>query len=345
MSAISNMVNQYLAQQQRREELEAQDRLASRSGRNQMIGTGLGALGSLGGAYLGSDAGSAALSSALGLGGATTAAATPAAGSAVLNPITSAITNAASGAGATGGVGASLGAVAPYVAPAIGAYGAYDLLSDDANRRKDQGGEGALQGAASGAAMGSMFGPWGIAIGGGLGGLAGFANAAFGSGGDPNARERRDIRGDELADFYTDDNRLQFGGVDADVGQLGANGSYNVDLTEAGNLDSELAQTIGGLNPLMTLALGDRDPNRASDFAGELANAITATGDPGKDVQAAYSELGYDRDKAYTEVLNMEGLDSGTRDAYLAAIDDVFGVENPNKGKGVDAQGRLDTGV
>jgi len=332
-----------------RMQMEAAQNQQRRQSRDAMLGSGLGTLGSIGGAYLGSPAGSAAISNALGLGGGSNATNT--------SPIANSIMNAIRGGGNTtppinqtafdvlssgemvpAGQGTmlesalgtnipgaeTLAGIGSYVAPALGAYGAYDLLTDDA--QKDQGEETALQGAASGAAMGSMFGLPGMAIGGALGGLGGYLHSAFGSGGDPDERQRRDIRGNELANFYTGDNRLQFGDVNADVGQLGQGGSYNVDLAEAGNLDSELAQTIGGLNPLMALTLGGRGDNRASDFTGEFANAAMTSDNPEVAVQSAYEKAGYDRDKAYTEVLQMEGLDQATRDAYLAAIDDVFGV-------------------
>jgi hypothetical protein len=62
-----------------------------------------------------------------------------------------------------GGIGSS----GNYILPAAGAYGMYDVLSS----KRGGTGAGALQGLASGAAMGSYFGPWGAAIGGGVGAL------------------------------------------------------------------------------------------------------------------------------------------------------------------------------
>lgn len=69
-----------------------------------------------------------------------------------------------------GGVGSAGNAILP----AAGAFGVYDLATND---RGPVG--GAVEGAASGAAIGSFFGPPGAAIGAGIGGVAGLAKGFF----------------------------------------------------------------------------------------------------------------------------------------------------------------------
>jgi hypothetical protein len=64
-----------------------------------------------------------------------------------------------------------VGSAGNYIAPAAGLAGLYDLSQ---NRERIGTRNGYMQGAASGAAMGSYFGPWGTAIGAGIG-LAGNA--------------------------------------------------------------------------------------------------------------------------------------------------------------------------
>lgn len=77
---------------------------------------------------------------------------------------------AATGMFDLGGIGSS----GNVILPAVGAYGAYDVLTGDYGT-----GRNALQGAASGAAMGSYFGPQGALIGGGIGLGAGLIKGMF----------------------------------------------------------------------------------------------------------------------------------------------------------------------
>lgn len=78
------------------------------------------------------------------------------------------------GSGPTGLLGIGKGG---YGGPALGALGAYDLLT-----HKYGAGRGALQGAASGAAIGSYFSPVGTAIGAGVGGLIGLGKGLMNRG-------------------------------------------------------------------------------------------------------------------------------------------------------------------
>ena len=90
---------------------------------------------------------------------------------------------AAEGSGlfSLGGIGSAGNAFLP----AAGAYGAYDLLTNDYGA-----GRGALQGAASGAPIGSFFGPPGAAIGAGIGGLFGLGKSLLGGDEDKWKTER-----------------------------------------------------------------------------------------------------------------------------------------------------------
>jgi hypothetical protein len=104
-------------------------------------------------------------------------------------------------------------------------------------------------------------------------------------------------------------------------------------------VDPELSRLIGFTNPLAEILVerfgGDRA--RASDFAGEFANAAKASQDPEATIRSWYEKAGVDRDTAYNKIIDMyeeDRLDLDTTEAYLAGIDKFFGVENPNEGQG-----------
>jgi len=67
-----------------------------------------------------------------------------------------------------------IGSAGNLILPAVGAVGAFDVLSHDYGA-----GRGGLEGAASGAAIGSYFGPQGALIGAGIGGLVGVGKSLF----------------------------------------------------------------------------------------------------------------------------------------------------------------------
>jgi len=122
------------------------------------------------------------IANALGLGGteaaagATTEAAAGAAPTILsVEPVAGAATEAGAGAGAGAFSLSGIGSAGNAFLPAVGAFGAYDLLTHNRGA-----GRGALQGAASGAAIGSFFPGAGTAIGAGIGGALGLAKGLFG---------------------------------------------------------------------------------------------------------------------------------------------------------------------
>ena len=101
---------------------------------------------------------------------------------------------APAGAAAEGGMLSlgGIGSAGNAILPAAGAFGAYDLLSNDYGA-----GRGALQGAASGAAIGSFFGPPGAAVGAGVGGLIGLGKSFF------NHETTRDVAKKHTSDLLS----------------------------------------------------------------------------------------------------------------------------------------------
>lgn len=84
-----------------------------------------------------------------------------------------------------------IGSAGNIIAPAAGAYGAYDLLTNEYGA-----GRGALQGAASGAAIGSYFGPPGMLVGGAIGGAIGLGKSFLDK---PSMKEQIKERWGDLA--------------------------------------------------------------------------------------------------------------------------------------------------
>lgn len=255
----------------------------------------------------------------------------------------------------------TLAAIGQYVGPAIGAYNAYNLLSDDRMRRQNEWEGGATQGALSGAGMGSYFGLPGAAIGAILGGLVGLGNSQFGSGKDTAQRQRDELRSGLNAfnreagrEGFYDNGNLSFGDVNADTRGLGytpmqnesgginfepGGPSYNINLNEAQDLDSEYAKAVGGFDALLgTLLSGAPDQSRVSDLVGEFTNAAMTSSNPTQAVRAAYDKAGADRETLYTATLNDASLTPEERNIRLASIDRIYEVVNPNQGLGGTAE-------
>lgn len=102
---------------------------------------------------------------------------------------------------------------------------------------------------------------------------------------------------------------------------------------------------IGMTAPLAVIQFQGSSPKLAVDFTGYYSNAVMQSGDPTANAQKLYADAGLDRDSAYTAILQMgpkeDGgngtLDAGARDAYLAAIDKLFGVPGPGSGASAPA--------
>lgn len=265
--------------------------------------------------------------------GATEAAAGSVAGSGALGVgaggVAPATTTATSGSGIAGALGGALPAAG--LAAMAGLYAntglnAYNELTGD-----DQGGKttGAVKAGLLASGIGAPF-----AIGADLLGLG------FKSGKDPEQLERDVVRTLMQERGLADQNYQTASGYDVgretrdDGTQIfdyyGEDGQ--TPLASLGDPNA-VHQAVGTAAPIAGLLTGF-DPRASHHAQGLLAGDFLGGGSS----QDAYKSLGYEglsgRDKAYTEVLNAQGLDPNKRNAMLAQIDKDFGVVNPNAGKG-----------
>jgi len=240
---------------------------------------------------------------------------------------------------------AAAGGLGDYALPALGAglgaYGLYNTLSGDKTKAEGAFG-GAASGAALGASIGSIFPGVGTLAGGGIGALAGGGlGGLFGK--DKPHPEQLD-REKALS---------QLGDISKGLNSR----AYNVANNSMGTKEG---QTVGALNPLSAIltsrqgaeGFNNPDPNkRMSDLTGMMTNSALGSGDPIKDITSKYAQAGLNHNSAYEAILKLrEGgqiSDDNTRDAYLAAIDKLYGVVNPNAPKNeavTSIQGDLDKG-
>lgn len=286
-------------------------------------------------------------------------------------------TSAASGLNAgAGSGGASLGgtisSAAPYLGAAGAALSAYNLADNFGDMSNQQ---GALSGAGLGAGLGmaapllgfAALGPVGLLAAAALGAGGGLGLAQFTTGKHPEQKDRDLMRNafEEAGLLSKDQNTGSHlvglaGGGAFDVGRDDDTPYYNVGYGTPGYVGWEdlqrgtatpadvdayitenFGQTVGAIDPLMGAMTG-YDPKLRSDFTGYLTNAAHSSGNPMANVRGFYEQAGFDRDKIYgatVDAYNRGELDAQTADAYRAAIDRVFGVTNPNQGKGGAAEG------
>lgn len=160
-------------------------------------------------------------------------------------------------------------------------------------------------------------------------------------------KENTDLIDENGRFTLADGTKVREGELDTDL--LPEGKSFNVDFSRDG-----IGDIVGSLNPLAEIIQRrtDMPDHIRENFAGILSNIASSEGDVTENVKNFYDQAGLSRDDAFTNILqasdpNIAGdaaLDAGTRDAMLAAIDKVFGVENPNQGKGKDSAGFTDTG-
>lgn len=227
---------------------------------------------------------------------------------------------AGAGAGA-GGWGSTLGAALPWLGVAgMGAYWG-SQLKDGYEELGDSSTSG--QGAYRTLAMTNPLTAWMPAVTDALG-------ISIKSGKDRDQLERDDMR-----DYFRENTKLYNPEVESQI-QL-ADGSYwdTRSNSEARNIDWDNVnnQAVGALDPLMYALLGPDVGDKKGWMVGEFYNAATSGGDPMQNIKKMYENAGMSRDQIYQDIANDQTLDQGTRNAWLAAIDSLYDVENPNAAK------------
>ncbi len=116
-------------------------------------------------------------------------------------------------------------------------------------------------------------------------------------------------------------------------GRTPGNRAYNLNMD-----DPMTGEYIGSVQPLVDILLpnGNDDVARGQMVA-KLVNAAVSSGDPMGFIKHLYTQGGYtDRNSAYSKVLELsqdaERLPPDRRDAYLAAIDKMYGVPGASGG-------------
>lgn len=267
------------------------------------------------------------------------------------------------GGGAVGSTGAELGTSAglssylPYVAAALGTYNAYDQFKHEGSR-SGMGGQ-ALRGASSGAAVGNAIlpGGWGALGGAIIGGGAGAIQSAT-AGGKGREHQRRDSIRQYLKDvqYLDEDNVIKNpDGTFYDIGQDGGSKQFtNMDGTSMRRFydvdwsDPTSADTVADLTPLMHLMFpGDKDAEVA--FTGYHTNAAQKSKNQKEAIQSYYEKAGMTNpnlaSQAVWEMFKNGGYENDEnftaeqkRNSDLAAIDKLYGIKNPNQGKGGKAE-------
>jgi hypothetical protein len=274
-----------------------------------------------------------------------------------------------SAAGATGAEegGSMMGAVAPYLALAGALYGQYNSYNSDDEKYQNQG-----QSGVKGTLRNwkdywndvrwdhlSNFRDnlWEMTLPGGVNSLAqGAAGAFFGSGKDQDQKMRDMVRGNlEKSGFFNSDPQLN----DDDVftfsdgstfdfskdnghkldnfspdGEFGAERNYyDVDWSNPG-----AGGVVGLIDPLVyTMMPGEDMEKLRSQYAGYFVNAAQGGTNPEQRVRELYDKAGLDRNSAAEAVWKMYNdgqLTQEQRNAQLASVDRLYGIENPNAGKG-----------
>lgn len=269
---------------------------------------------------------------------------------------------------AAGGIASA----APYAVPALGAVGA-TLGLYDAGKQWNEGhgqqqdaavkGINSIVSPASGfigrTALGS--GKAGSLINDGLGlamgnplSYAKLAGVNFWSGKDKDQQSRDAVReGAQKAGWLDNNFQVPLSDTSLDLGKDGgfrytnAGGEerpvYDVDWK-----DPNANQAVGWIQPLAAV-LGKGDPKLTSDFTAQLYNEITKDGkasdiaDVRKRIVETYNHLDL-KPSIVAEAINAMDFDQATKDAYLAAIENLRpgrdvqvkpGTTPPTKGMGV----------
>jgi hypothetical protein len=255
---------------------------------------------------------------------------------------------APTGEAATGSLAGTLGTAAGIAGAAYGGYQLYNNLSD--NKKDPVGGAtaGAAVGAgamtAYGAMYGSYAGPWGTVIGAAVGAVVGLALGFIGGNKDKDQLTRDAIRKNLQKQGVLDkDFKLTLNdGTQFDVGKDGhfvlPNGQkpYNVDFA-----DQRASEVVGELNPAIVAMISGGNKKQVSDMVGYFTNAVLSSSDPQGNLKGIYDKMG-GRDVVYGNIVQQYRngtISAADADAYRAAIDKVYGVKNPNQGKGGAEEG------
>lgn len=232
---------------------------------------------------------------------------------------------------AEGGLNAAL--EGNIIGPIAGAYGAYNLLSQD----DVSAGRGALQGAASGAAMGSYFGLPGAGIGAVIGGAGGLIKGLTGSK-KSEVQKHRDKMRESLKQLGFLDNNYSVSLPGGGAFDFGKDGGARIEWGKERQYqdidwdNKTSGQVVGYVNPLVDIITGG-DPKAKERIVGYFVNAAQSS-DPSDLIKARansrsfYERMGLDEGKAIEAVNTM--VQSGKlapeiADAYKFGIKQVFG--------------------
>lgn len=240
--------------------------------------------------------------------------------------------SAAGGGAAAGGTGSALGTAAMYAWPLAALYGAYRVYDKTTGKTK--------KGNMTDSDIHMALNPRGIETV--LQKIPGHRQlkegspefqlwkAMFGSTKNEDQiyrdRVRKQLKGHEFIDENY--NLTLADGTAFDIGKDGSIKNYNVDL----EANPEAGEIVGEVNPLAHILTAPHgDEKLKSDFSGYFTNAVLSgsADQQANNVRGLYEKAGLDRESAragVTALFDKETIDEGTRDAYYAAIDKVFGV-------------------
>lgn len=115
-----------------------------------------------------------------------------------------------------------------------------------------------------------------------------------------------------------------------DDGPEGIKGALNTPGGKMYNInwdDPNTAGLVGAADPLVHALVGKNE--QYEQLVAEFVNGSQLGGDPMANMRGFYEQRGMDRETVYNKIASDTTLDEGTKSAYLASIDRVFGVAAP----------------
>ena len=240
--------------------------------------------------------------------------------------------SAAGGGAAAGGTGSTLGTAAMYAWPLAALYGAYRVWDKTTQKSK--------KGNMTDSDIHMALNPRGIETV--LQKIPGHRQlkegspefqiwkAMFGSTKNEDQIYRDRVRKQLKDHSFIDENyNLTLAdGTAFDIGKDGSIKNYNVDV----EANPDAGEIVGEVNPLAHILTAPHGGDKLkSDYSGFFTNAVLSGSkdQQANNVRGLYEKAGLDRESAragVTALFDQDTIDEGTRDAYYAAIDKVFGV-------------------